>query len=127
MGSLPHASSDTKLIAKSIIAEITAAAPKLYETPQGRRALLYPLLPRSSRHFIRAQIDALAETDEVREKTSKKESNVREGEVRKAASEGLIKLVEEKGASLIRDPGGSLVVADVMLYGDGGMSPCPPP
>lgn len=39
----------------------------------------------------------------------------------------MIKLVEEKGASLIRDPGGSLVVADVMLYGDGGMSPCPPP
>ncbi|TFK69241.1 ARM repeat-containing protein [Pluteus cervinus] len=113
---------DTKLTGKSIAAEITAVAPKLYTSPQGRRSILYLLLPRSSRHFIRAQINSLAETDEIRERTSKKDARLREEEVRKAASEPLVKWVEEKGASLIRDPGGSLVVVDIMLYADGDKS-----
>lgn len=65
--------------------------------------------------------------------TSKKERGLREAEVRGAASPGVLEWVEEmrwekdSGAGgkkvigeVVRDPGGSLVVAEVMLYADGG-------
>ena len=68
------------------------------------------------------QIASLAETDEIRSRTSKKSPTSREEEVRKAASEDLIHWVEESGEALIRDPGGSLVVGEVMLYAEGGLS-----
>ncbi|KAF6752057.1 armadillo-type protein [Ephemerocybe angulata] len=113
---------DTKLLAKTLVAEIVHVAPKLYTTVQGRRALLYLIMPRSRRHFTPAQIASLAETDAVREKTSKKSAESREAEIRKAASEGLISWVEESGKTLIRDPGASLVVADIVLYADGDKS-----
>jgi pumilio family protein 6 len=69
-----------------------------------------------------SQIASLAETDEIRSKTSKKSATVREEEVRKAASEDLIQWVEKSGETLIRDPSGSLVVGEVMLYAEGGLS-----
>lgn len=115
--------SDTKLLAKSLVCSITAAAQKLYSSPQGRRSLLYLLLPRSRRHFTPAQIAFLAETDEIRSRTSKKSSESREDEVRRAASEDLIQWVEQSGESLIREPAGCLIVTDIMLYGEGGTLP----
>jgi len=66
-----------------------------------------------------SQIASLAETDEIRSKTSKKSPTSREEEVRKAASEDLIQWVEKSGETLIRDPSGSLVVGEVMLYAEG--------
>ena len=69
-----------------------------------------------------AQIASLAATDEIRSKTSKKSPKSREEEVRKAASEDLIQWVEKSGEVLIRDPSGSLVVGEVMLYAEGGLS-----
>ena len=69
-----------------------------------------------------AQIASLAETDEIRSKTSKKSPTIREEEVRKAASEDLIQWVEESGEALIRDPSGSLLVGEIMLYAEGGLS-----
>jgi len=113
--------SDTKLAAKSLIADMTAAVTKLYVSPQGRRSLFYLLVPRTRRHFTPAQIAALAETDETRARTSKKETGVRESEVRKFASEALISWVEEKASSVVREPGGSLVVTEIMLFADGGL------
>ena len=99
---------------------MTAAATKLYVSPQGRRSLFYLLVPRTRRHFTPAQIAALAETDETRARTSKKETGVRESEVRKFASEALILWVEEMAPSVVREPGGSLVVTEIMLFADGG-------
>ncbi|KAF9463742.1 armadillo-type protein [Collybia nuda] len=110
---------DTKLVSKSLVAEMTGPAEKLYVSPQGRRSLFYLLVPRTRRHFTPAQIASLAETDEIRSKTSKKSVEVREDEVRKAASEALLSWVEENGASAIREPGGSLVVTEIMLFADG--------
>jgi pumilio family protein 6 len=112
--------SDTKLTSKSLVSDITTHAPTLINTPQGRRALFYLLVPRSRRHFTPAQIAIIAETDPIRGKTSKKSADVREGEIRAAASEALLKFVEDNGAEAARDTGGSLVVLEIMLYADGG-------
>ncbi|KAG1898767.1 armadillo-type protein [Suillus fuscotomentosus] len=113
---------DTKLTAKSLVSDITTHAPTLINTPQGRRALFYLLVPRSRRHFTPAQIAIIADTDLIRSKTSKKSAVVREGEIRAAASEGLLKFVEDNGAEAARDTGGSLVVLEIMLYADGDKS-----
>lgn len=64
----------------------------------------------------------MAETDEVRARTSKKDVGVREEEVRKAASEGLLEFVRSEGATVARETGGSLVVGEIMLYAEGGKS-----
>lgn len=112
--------SDTKLTAKSLVSDITTHASTLINTPQGRRALFYLLVPRSRRHFTPAQIAIIAEIDSIRGKTSKKAADVREGEIRTAASEGLLNFVVDNGAEAARDTGGSLVVLDIMLHADGG-------
>jgi len=114
------AGSDTKLTAKSLVSDIISHASTLINTPQGRRALFYLLVPRSRRHFTPAQIAIIAETDSIRCKTSKKTADIREGEIRTAASEGLLKFIVDSGAEAARDTGGSLVVLDIMLYADGG-------
>ncbi|KAF9479209.1 ARM repeat-containing protein [Pholiota conissans] len=113
---------DTKLMSKSFISLITASATKLYPTSQGRRSLMYLLVPRTRRHFTPAQIVSLSETDEIRARTSKKSPESREEEVRRAASEELIAWVKESGEQLIREPTGCLVVAEIMLYGEGDKS-----
>ncbi|KAJ7595727.1 armadillo-type protein [Mycena floridula] len=113
---------DTKLLLKTIVPEMTSSAPDLYSTPQGRRSILYLLVPRTRRHFTPAQIVALAETDEARSRTSKKAPEARQNEIRVGASEALLQWVQSKGDALIRDPAGSLVVAEVMLFADGDKS-----
>ncbi|KAK7045679.1 Pumilio y domain member 6 [Paramarasmius palmivorus] len=110
---------DTKLVHKSIVAQMSESASALVATPQGRRALFYLLVPRTRRHFTPAQISALAETDQARSATSKKDNHVREAEVRSSASEALLQWVAENGAELSREPGASLVIAEIMLYADG--------
>jgi pumilio family protein 6 len=56
----------------------------------------------------------------VRSRTSKKSPESREEEVRRAASEDLVRWVEDSGETLIREPTGSLVVTEIMLFADGG-------
>ncbi|KAF8884117.1 puf family RNA-binding protein [Infundibulicybe gibba] len=110
---------DTKLVAKSLISEITACASKLYLIPQGRRALFYLIVPRTRRHFTPAQIVSLAETDAARARTSKKAPELRAAEVCTFASEALVTWVEKTGGEVLREPGGSLVIAEIMLFADG--------
>ena len=112
--------SDTKLTGKSIVSDITSNTESFITAPQGRRSLFYLLVPRTRRHFTPSQIAIIAETDIIREKTSKKDNVMRTTEIRQAASPGLLKFVEEKGAEIARDTGGSLVVLEIMLYSDGG-------
>ncbi|KAF8996016.1 puf family RNA-binding protein [Cyathus striatus] len=113
---------DTKLLSKTIVPEITGAASKLYSTTQGRRSLLYLIVPRTTRHFTPAQIASLAETDSIREKTSKKDPEARQEEILKSASSALLEWIAKDGASLVREPAGALIVTDVMLYADGDKS-----
>ena len=112
--------SDTKLTAKSLVTDVVASASKLYTSPQGRRSLIYLVSPRTRRHFTPAQISLLAETDSIRAQTSKKDNQVRTQEIRKASSEPLLSWISESGADIVRDPGGSLVVGEIMLYAEGG-------
>ena len=48
--------SDTKLTAKSLVSDMVASAAELYVSPQGRRALIYLVCPRTRRHFTPAQV-----------------------------------------------------------------------
>jgi len=66
----------------------------------------------------------LIETDEVRARTSKKDASVREEEVRRAASVGLLEFAKDEGARVGRETGGSLIVAEIMLYAEGGQCDC---
>ncbi|KAF8590688.1 ARM repeat-containing protein [Ramaria rubella] len=119
---------DTKLTAKQLLGELmpsppTASLPStLLTSSAGRRTLLYAIIPRSPRHFTPAIVAALAATDELRAKTSKKDDVVRRDEVRRAASPALLSLVEERGVEMSRDPKGSLVVAEIMLFAEGDKS-----
>ncbi|KAF7303694.1 PUM-HD domain-containing protein [Mycena indigotica] len=113
---------DTKLLVKTLVPEITTPVNTLVETPQGRRAILYLLVPRTRRHFIPAQIASLAETDALRAQTSKKAVDVRQAEVRAGASEALLAWVKQKGGILLREPAASLVVAEIMLFTEGDKS-----
>ncbi|KAI0674047.1 ARM repeat-containing protein [Trametes maxima] len=113
---------DTKLTAKSLVADIVTSAPSLYTSSQGRRSIIYLVAPRTRRHFTPAQIATLAETDSIRAKTSKKDDELRASEIRKAASEGLLQWIAESGAEVARDTGGSLVVCEVMLEAEGDNS-----
>jgi len=92
----------------------------LLSSAAGRRSLLYTIIPRSTRHFTPAIISALAATDLIRAKTSKKDENARREETRAAASPGLLALIKQKGVEMSRDPKGSLVVAEIMLFTEGG-------
>lgn len=112
--------SDTKLLSKALITPIISSSEKLYSSPQGRRSLLYLVVPRSRRHFTPAQIFCLSETDNIRSQTSKKDAKIREEEVRKAASEDLVTWVEKEGENLVKEPNGCLVVAELMLYAEAG-------
>lgn len=116
---------DTKMIQKSILSDLTALTKKLYSDANGRRALLYPIVGRNSRHFTPAIIATLAITDSIREKTSKKDENVRREEILKALSEDMLRQVRENVKEMIIDPGGSLLVIEVLLHAEGGMTPFP--
>lgn len=116
--------SDTKLTSKSLVTPLTQPTilSTLVTSPQGRRSIFYLLIPRTRRHFTPAQISSL---DEVRHLShsigkSKKESAVREDEIRKAGSQGLIEWVVKDGGKLANQTGGSLAVGEIMLYADGG-------
>jgi len=111
---------DTKLLSKSLLSDLTALTPKLYMDANGRRALLYPLIGRNKRHMTPVIVDTLKSTDSIREKTSKKDEEVRRDEVRKAVSEDMLKQVRDHVDKLIVDPGGSLLVTEVLLHADGG-------
>ena len=69
-----------------------------------------------------AVIAQLTETDKIRSQTSKKDATVRAAEVRQAASGPLLALLSNSKSpeEIIRDPGGSILVLETMLYAEGG-------
>jgi len=115
---------DTKMIHKSLLSGINSPpmVKKLYADANGRRALLYPLVGRSTRHFTPATIASIQITDEIREKagTSKKDETLRQEEIKKVISEDMLRAVQENAKEMILDPGGSLLVTEVLLYAEGG-------
>ena len=62
----------------------------------------------------------MEETDAMRDQTSKKPSALREDEVRKAASPDLVSWIKDRGENVVTETGACLVIAEIMLYADGG-------
>jgi pumilio homology domain family member 6 len=114
--------SDTKLIAKSILPSITQNVKSLQANAAGRRAVLYPLVPRDRRYYTPSMIARISETDSLRVQTSKKSSDVRTAEICSAASPELLSWVVRDGAEVSRETGGSLVITEIMLEAQGGES-----
>ena len=91
----------------------------------GRRSLLYPVTPTSTKHYIPSILSSLAASAEIAREagTSKKDPETRRKELLFYASPGLISLIEEKGEEMVRDAGSGLVVQEAMLLTTGGESP----
>ncbi|ORY32253.1 armadillo-type protein [Naematelia encephala] len=115
---------DTKLMGKAFVSDIIGLAPGLVEDKNGRRVLLYLLTPTSTRHFLPSTLSTLATSAQLARTvgTSKKDPAIRRKELVGYASEGLIKLVADKGEELVRDPGAGLLVQEIMLYTEGDKS-----
>jgi pumilio family protein 6 len=90
----------------------------------GRRSLLYPVLPTSTKHYIPSTLSSLAASAETAREagTSKKDPATRRKELLEYASPGLLSMIAEKGEEMVRDPGSGLVVQEVMLMTVGGKS-----
>jgi pumilio family protein 6 len=115
-------SSDTKLIAKSILPSITQNVKTLQANAAGRRTVLYSLVPRDRRYYTPSMIARISETDSLRAQTSKKSSDVRAAEICSAASPELLSWVVSDGVEVSRETGGSLVITEIMLETHGGKS-----
>ncbi|KDN34057.1 hypothetical protein RSAG8_12845, partial [Rhizoctonia solani AG-8 WAC10335] len=112
---------DTKLVGKSLVTDITSLSPSLSRT-LARRVLLYLLVPRTPRHFTPALLRTISQTDFAQGTTSKKDPGVRRAELRAAASQGMIKAIEDDAEALVRDRGASVFVGEVMLFTEGDKS-----
>ena len=115
--------SDTKMLGRSFISDITSKISTLWKSTQGRRAILYLLAPRSHRYFTPAQVQQLVETDEAKACTSKKEDELRRSEIRSAASPGLLTSLSQQSLvnEMIIDPAGSLLYLGILMHTEGGM------
>ncbi|WWD15825.1 hypothetical protein CI109_100249 [Kwoniella shandongensis] len=115
---------DTKLMGKAFVSDIVGLAPDLAFDKHGRRVILYLLTPSSTRHYIPSTLSSLAASAQAAKEngTSKKDTEVRRKELLTQASEGLLKVVAEKGGEMVKDPGAGLVVQEIMLYAQGDKS-----
>ena len=88
----------------------------------GRRSLLYPVLPTSTKHYIPSTLTSLASSAQMAREagTSKKDPATRRKELLDYASPGLLAMIAEKGEEMVRDAGAGLVVQEVMLMTVGG-------
>jgi pumilio family protein 6 len=112
---------DTKLMGKAFVTDVIALAPSLLEDGIGRRSVLYVLTPTASRHYMPSTLALLAKgAAQAKELgTSKKDAAVRRKELVTYGSEGLLQLVADKGADLLKDDGAALAIAELMLHTTG--------
>ncbi|KAK8869901.1 hypothetical protein IAR55_000469 [Kwoniella newhampshirensis] len=115
---------DTKLMGKAFVSDIVGLASDLAFDKHGRRVILYLLTPTSTRHYIPSQLSSLAASAQSAKEigTSKKDTETRRKELLVQASEGLLKVVAEKGVEMVKDPGAGLVVQEIMLIAQGDKS-----
>ncbi|KAH8823548.1 armadillo-type protein [Flagelloscypha sp. PMI_526] len=93
---------DTKLLIKTLLPSITPFQNEdLAKNVIGRRAVLYPIVGRTKRHFLPAVIREIEATDAIVEKTSKKDNEVRRKELNEGWAGELIRWVEQKGETIL--------------------------
>jgi pumilio family protein 6 len=98
--------------------------PSLASDKNGRRAILYLLIPTSTKHFIPSTLSSLASSAQLARDlgTSKKEPATRRKELVGYASAGLLEAVASHAEELVRDAGAGLLVQEVILHAQGDKS-----
>ena len=128
---------DTTLIQKSILSEITKKVKptttvigteedaenvgliNVITNRWGSRVALYLLSHREGKYFSPSDIKLLEEGDAIREKTSKKDPEIRRKELLKAFSPAMIEICTKYAEQLIRDRVSSSVVLETVRYAVG--------
>jgi len=102
--------------------DIVEQGAELASDVTGRRSLLYPVLPTSTKHSIPSTLSSLSASAELAREagTSKKDPATRRKELLDYASPGLLEMIATKGEEMVRDAGSGLVVQEVMLHTIGG-------
>jgi len=102
--------------------DIVEQGAELASDVTGRRSLLYPVLPTSTKHYIPSTLSSLSASAELAREagTSKKDPATRRKELLDYASPGLLEMIATKGEEMVRDAGSGLVVQEVMLHTIGG-------
>lgn len=124
---------DTKLTAKSIFPELLSKdAEKQVENvvsaandANARTTLLYLFQGRSKALFPpshSSDLELLAEIDEARSATSKKDPEIRRSELAKALSPELLKAIESAAGDLIATSFGCQLVTEVLFHAEGDKS-----
>ncbi|KAK6495302.1 pumilio domain member 6 [Arthrobotrys musiformis] len=115
---------DTVLVSKTVFSEIQA---KLDDGSAATHAvaripLLYPLLGRETKLMHPQKIELLADIDKIRTQTSKKDSKVRQQELKKALSPALLKSVATHAADLATASLGCQFASEVIIFAEGDKS-----
>ncbi|OZJ05223.1 hypothetical protein BZG36_02452 [Bifiguratus adelaidae] len=118
---------DTVLVSKTILAELlkTNADPdndtlgKMIHDKYGRRVILYLLVGRNGRYLSHDSIQLLAEGDDIRSKTSKKDPQLRFNELKAYVSQPLLSYCTSHLNILIRSNLPGQVVTETILHADG--------
>ncbi|KAL1918605.1 uncharacterized protein VTP21DRAFT_2627 [Calcarisporiella thermophila] len=111
---------DTVLVGKNILSEITKNIEEIANDKYGKRVLLYLLAGRHRKYFTPSVIDSLASGDDIRQKTSKKDPQVRQKELLAYVSQSLLDYVRDNTAELIKDStGGCFLVKEALLHAEG--------
>ncbi|KJE90935.1 hypothetical protein CAOG_02161 [Capsaspora owczarzaki ATCC 30864] len=93
---------DTVLVSKAVLSEIQESLPEFVESKYGFRVLQYLLAPRSKRYIPEHVLAVLAEGDG--NPNSKKDTDVRREELRRAILPSLVAYATEHVEALSRDP-----------------------
>ncbi|EEB06758.1 puf family RNA-binding protein [Schizosaccharomyces japonicus yFS275] len=111
---------DTVLTGKLVQAEFQGKLFKLGIDRYARRVLLYPLVGwNEPRYFSKLNRDFFASLAPLKEKTAKKDADVRRAELRSAFSPALLELVRNTAGELMAETLGSQVLVETLLYADG--------
>ncbi|RKP40128.1 armadillo-type protein [Dimargaris cristalligena] len=74
---------DTVLLGHDIVTPLTKELGQLIKTQEGRHLIMYPYIGMSNKHITKPVLQLIIENSEFRNQTSKKESHIREAEIRK--------------------------------------------
>ncbi|CAG8476991.1 1662_t:CDS:2 [Diversispora eburnea] len=111
---------DTVLMKKCIIDKMIKE--NSFETilynKYGHRVILYLLTGRSRMYFNYDTLKLLAQNDEIRVKTSKKDPIIRATELRKLITPALIQYSQNNTAKMLSNPYTTQILCETILYGE---------
>ncbi|XP_070598704.1 pumilio homolog 3 isoform X2 [Erythrolamprus reginae] len=112
---------DTKLVKQLIISELNSNLAAVINNKYGRKVLLYLLRPRDPAYFSPAIIKILQQGDENAH--SKKDAEVRHGELLEAISPPLLQHLEAHAEEMVMDKAAFIVVTGILKAAVGDVQP----